>query len=323
MAGRSGRGIMVLSFLLALAAPRWACALSLYDVVQLVRSGYTDEQILHLIAVTDSRFRVDAQTLVTLKDEGVSEPVIQAILAAKDTEAQEESPAAEEEEPAGSPPDLDRPGPPTVEAGRRQEETTAAGVFTAVPFVEETSSHGGHQHFAVAVRGVPVLILRSEGGYGTVALRAEGVTQRLNALGLSPAGRFVGVAGPPATVSYRGGGTASAVQVLPVQGGDVIAYQRQSLGVVSAARLASYWAAALNDYTQLFVFHRRPTELAGLHLGETLLSIYDGLAAGDAQSQRAGNRDDALLGLLDHLAAEDKEHLIELTTRVPAEFSPR
>lgn len=335
---RYRRRIGVLALLLALMSPWSASALSLYDVVELSRAGYSDRKILHLIADTGSRFVVDAKILVALKAAGVSEAVIRAIVAAKETEptvprnepeARSErpvAPAQAQPDPGRAQEEPDQPRSEVPTAGgpeRLEDETSAVGVFSSYTFAEAANAHGGHEHLALAIRGVPVLILRSEGGYGTVAARAEAVTRRLNALALSPGGHFVAAPGSPTGVSYHRDDAGPAVEVLPVQAGDVVAYQRQSLGVVSAQRLASYWAASLSDYTQLFVFRRPPTELVRLHLGETLINIYQGLAADDPRLQGGSKRDAALLGLLDHLTAEDKEHLIELTTRVPAEFAPR
>lgn len=99
----------------------------------------------------------------------------------------------------------------------------------------------------------------------------------------------------------------------------MVAYQTRSLGEVSGERLAAYWAALLNDYTALFLFGLPPRDLTGLHIGETLERVYEELSSA-SKSDEPGMAHASTLALLDHLAAEDKEHLLELAARVPAEF---
>ena len=111
------------------------------------------------------------------------------------------------------------------------------------------------------------------------------------------------------------------LRILSVGRGDVIAYQRRSLGGVSKDRLAAYWAALLNDYTQLFLYARPPRELVGLHLGEALSHVYEQLSSPSEEDSEASlDETTMVLRVLDHLTGEDKEHLLELATRLPAEF---
>ncbi len=73
-------------------------ALSLYDIIELSRSGYGDEEIARLITVTEARFELDVDSLRTLMVAGVSEPVIGEMLQAGDrslTEGQRTRPVSE------------------------------------------------------------------------------------------------------------------------------------------------------------------------------------------------------------------------------------
>ncbi len=345
-----GRVLTVRVFVLAafvLALPRLAFPISLVDVVELSQAGWNDDAIIHLIEVTGSRFVLDAEAQVTLKAEGVSETVIQALLEARDPEAHQssETAASSEASPSGPPGDhgsasvhtysatpeaartVDQPPVPAVPSSTTDtlEISTSGGavqepgVFSAFPFEETSGGHGSsHQHYLVTVHEVPMLVLRSEAGYPGISARALALVRRLNGMIQYPEGHFFAASGPTPAVRYRVDTSDRTVHALEVSRGDVIAYQRRSLGKVSAERLAAYWAAVLNDYTQLFLFGRPPTELAELHLGEALSSIYDDLGSITEDPEEAGEF--PLLRLLDHLAAEDKEHLIELSTRIPAEF---
>ncbi len=84
--GRSARWIL---FAFWLAVPTVSWAISLYDVVRLSQHGYSDEQIIELIDDTGARFQLDADSLVTLKEAGVSERVIQALIEATATDPSE------------------------------------------------------------------------------------------------------------------------------------------------------------------------------------------------------------------------------------------
>jgi hypothetical protein len=174
----------------------------------------------------------------------------------------------------------------------------------------------------LAVRGLPILILRSEAGHHSVSDRAREATGRLNrAVVDTPGGFFVAMEEPDVAIWYRTGASDPAVRILEVDRGDVVAYQRRSLGPVSRERLAAYWAALLSDYTQLFVLGRAPTELTRSHLGETLDRIYEELRYASVEETGAlAGETRVMLKILDHLTGEDKEHLLELATRVPAEF---
>lgn len=91
-----------LVFLAALlAAPPAARAVSIYDVVQLSRKGYTGREIVGILEATNSAFDLSADDVVRLKRLGVEEVVVQKMLALTPPEPAEAGPAAGE--PADAP----------------------------------------------------------------------------------------------------------------------------------------------------------------------------------------------------------------------------
>ncbi len=338
-------GSLALAFALVLGVAHRSRALSVHDVVRLLQEEYAEEAIIELIRVTESRFDLDAEAILELKAAGSSDGLIRTMaeapgspvslppLSAPPTESSE-APAGEAARPPDQPVTMERAqvhrqpsaAPPSAlppVSGRPPAEVEArepAQRFAAYPFEEPGAGHGGgHQHYAVAVSGVRTLILRSEAGHRTMQERAAGITAELNRAVRAPEGRFFASQAPEPTVWYRPGPADPPVRILRVDPGDVVAYQSRSLGEVSSERLAAYWAALLNDYTALFLFRRPPRDLAGLHFGETLERLYEELSSA-SKSDEPGMAQASTLALLDHLAADDKEHLLELAVRVPAEF---
>jgi hypothetical protein len=315
-------------------------AISLYDIVQLSRAGKSDAEIISLIETTQARFVMDAKTVTELKKAGVSERVIQALIQAGPPPEQEEqqqeqdvapTPAEGREPPGRSRPEseawrgYDAPppgasrdkwlGPAPSGTGRG----SGGAVFGSFPFEETGLGHGtDHDHFAVSMAGIPVLLLRSEAGHRSVAERATEAAARLSRAIKAPGGRFFPVSRPHPGVKYRSP-SGSEEEVLDVSRGDVIAYQRRSVGPVSSERLAAYWSALLNDYTGLLV-GEAPTELATLHLGESLERLQRDLRSRRRREGAANASEETFLGVVDHLPTEDKDHLIELALRIPAEF---
>ena len=181
-----------------------------------------------------------------------------------------------------------------------------------------TAGHGHHhEHYAVALGDLPIFILRSEAGYRSVAERAADIMRKLNATVIDRGGSFVVISGNPRIqVAYRHANT-SPMPLLEVMPGDVVAYQRRSMGPVSASRLGAYWAALLNDYSRTLLFREQPHEITALHLGASLNALYENLL------QKDNGAPIQLAAAIDHLGSEDKDHLLELATRVPAEFRER
>ena len=79
-----GRGFRLVSLVLGLCLSQSVAALSLYDIIELSRNGYGEDEIARLIAVTETRFDLDVDSLRTLTAAGVSEPVIREMLQAGD-----------------------------------------------------------------------------------------------------------------------------------------------------------------------------------------------------------------------------------------------
>ena len=321
--GRCARWIL---FALLLVAPSSSWAISLDDVVRLSQKGYSDELIIELIDDTGARFQLDADGLVTLKEAGVSERVIQALIQATATDPSDPIGTGDSEvtetETHGAESSGGHGHAPTV-TPTAHRSTLRGGPFSSHPFEESNMGHGGsHQHYVLAVRGLSILILRSETGYRTIAERAGEVTLLLNhVMNEQRSGLFFASGEPEPAVWFRATATDPPLRILNVGRGDVIAYQRRSVGAVSKDRLAAYWAALLNDYSQLLIHRRAPRELVELHLGEALSHVYQKLSSPDEEETKSSlDRTARVLRALDHLTAEDKEHLVELATRVPAEF---
>ena len=329
--------LTALSFLLVVAPP--AVAVSLFDVVQLAKAGYSDSQIIDIVRKTESRFYIDADTIITLKKEGVSEKLLRALLEvrsdepppidAADRDRNDESwrngttrsPAPGDERLASPPAAHERhvamEATDQTPADPVPERTAADhALFTVVEFDEGStaSSHADHLHHALAIEGVPLLVLRSESGHATVALRAGEIAESLNAVGAVP-GRFRAVTSPTAAVVYETEGNVR--QVLAVTRGDVVAYQRRSLGSVTPGRLAGWWAALLNDFTSVLVRGEAAHQLPSLRAGAPLDSIQKALGQ---ESERATPRSRSITRALDSLSAEERERLVALVTSVPAEF---
>lgn len=336
--------------------PQVNWALSPYDLIQLSRAGYSDEQIIELIKVTDSRFHLDAESLVKLKEADLSETLIQALIEANSTgppssPSHDQTRVSETTDTSGDngthanhghAPEADevtiKPKPSnSLSASSVQTRDSSStplnlpslgsiiqgNPFSYYAFEEPGSGHGNsHRHYALSVSGLLILILRSEAGHHTIADRAREITELLNLVVKSqPDGSFFTRSDPNPAIWYQPKDSNPPLPILTVERGDVIAYQRRSLTQVSKDRLAAYWAALLNDYTRLFVFKSAPMELVGLHLGEILTRIYTELnSRNQGGTKTPSDEIMSVSQILDHLAVEEKEHLLELATRVPAEF---
>jgi hypothetical protein len=72
--------LLVVAAMLALIVPRMVYSLSIYDVIMLNQKGYEADDIIALIETTGSAFDLTAKDIARLKETGVSETVIQAML---------------------------------------------------------------------------------------------------------------------------------------------------------------------------------------------------------------------------------------------------
>lgn len=91
-------------FLLPLAAP--AEALTIRDVIELTRAGVSEDVLLALIEVDGGVFAVDAETIKTLNDGGVSQRVIVALVRSGRERPLEPPAPAPVPEPAAQPPQV-------------------------------------------------------------------------------------------------------------------------------------------------------------------------------------------------------------------------
>ncbi|MCH8263066.1 MAG: hypothetical protein IIA77_08510 [Proteobacteria bacterium] len=97
---------LVVAVILALTVPRMVYSLSIYDVIMLSQKDYQADDIVALIETTGSAFDLTAKDVTRLKEAGVSETVIQAMLAVVLLEPQENTNI-----------------PPEPTANRRSQET--------------------------------------------------------------------------------------------------------------------------------------------------------------------------------------------------------
>jgi hypothetical protein len=125
-------------FAIALAlVPARADAITLREVIELTRAGLSEEVLLALIEIDPRVFPVDSATLRSLKDAGVSEKVIVAIVKSGRT-------PAPQPEPAPLPVDPTPPEPQIVVVERERpvvrEVAVPVPVYVAVPVVRHSRS---------------------------------------------------------------------------------------------------------------------------------------------------------------------------------------
>jgi len=123
--------------LICLLASR-ADALTFNDVVELTRAGLGEEVMLALIEVDRSVFPIDAASIKKLKEAGVSERVIAAMI-----RSGREIPAAQDQTPVDSQPVPVVPPPQVVVIEHQEpvvrEVPVAVPVYVAVPVVSRPS----------------------------------------------------------------------------------------------------------------------------------------------------------------------------------------
>ena len=116
-----GRIALALLTIVALAAGR-AEAVTIRDLIELTKAGLTDQVLLALIEVDRGVFTIDTATVKQLKDAGVSEAVIVALIRSGRTpRAQEAAPVPAVEYPSTREPEVividhhdERPAPVAV-----------------------------------------------------------------------------------------------------------------------------------------------------------------------------------------------------------------
>ncbi len=302
-----------------LASPPRALAISVYDVVKLSQKGYTAEQIIALIDVSDSVFELTAEDLPKLKRVGVSERVIRKMLERPAPEAQPgqaDTPARAAQESverhrhdAGD--DRTPPAEKLPQEGK-PFASGAAAFLSSHPVTEEGA--GRHTHVTVELGGAPLLILRDEAGLASIQVRADQVARRLDEARALDGGEFrAELAVGTDAVVYRSVAGSRALVIASVTGRDADAYQRRSGRRVTPDLLAEYWAALLNDYWSIYVLARPPRRLVGLHEGEALESLYQAV-------KQAAEGAKAVESAVQQLPRAALQHLERLAAVVPVEF---
>ena len=203
-----------------------------YDVIELSRQGYSDAEVVNIIRTTGSVFELTAEDIPRLKNLGVSEAIIRVMLAAEPVESSETGSFLNE---AGN--DLiEEITPATSERlshadSANHEQATSPTLspnhFAVQNVSEETAGH--HQHVYVTLNGLPILILRDEGGFRTVENRGEAVARNLEDAIRMGEGRFeVLHANEARVVVYHGAGLRE-VPIVTVNHRDAYAYDVRSL----------------------------------------------------------------------------------------------
>lgn len=126
--------------LLILGCVRAAEAVSIRDLIELSRSGLGEEVLLALIEVERGVYAIDPATIKSLKEAGVSDRVIAALIRSGREELRpERPPVAVEEERSPGPPVvvIEHHGPPQI-----QEVLVPVPVYVGVPAVLPRSGHG-------------------------------------------------------------------------------------------------------------------------------------------------------------------------------------
>ena len=136
--GKRRKAMRRLIFVFAAAAafaPVGAQALTVRDIVELSRAGLGEETLLALIEVDPSVFPIDTATLKSLKDAGVSERVIVAMVRSARTPAPVAEPLAVAEAPAAA------PQPQVVVLDHHDAAPQVREVPVAVPIYIPVSRH--------------------------------------------------------------------------------------------------------------------------------------------------------------------------------------
>ncbi len=322
--------LLVAVAILALTVPCMVYSISIYDVIMLSQKGYEADDIIALIETTGSAFDLTAKDVTRMEEAGVSETVIQAMLAVVLLEPQENIKIPPEPTTNQQSQETDIPAtvtdsihprkisqPPIVikrsQRGQSPPVTSSGGVFTSMPVNEEGA--GRHQHQAITFGNIKLLILRDEGVYSSVAARVDAVMRSLQEAKSIRNGKF--------KANHAGGGVHAVVfqtqdrreiVIISVSWRDALAYQTRSGRRVNPDILADYWSDLLSDYWSIIFQASAPTRLNNLHEGEALQALsrqLTGVKNGDV---------DQLTEAIRSLPREVHEHLDLLAVTVPREF---
>ncbi len=303
----SGAPAVFFLVLLLFSLPAPLTAISVYDVIRLSQEGYADDEIVGIIRATDSRFVLSAEDALRLRGEGVTEPVIREMLS---------RPAPDRKAGSPSPPVASEPGrsaPSPSGAGGNRPVPRRGALFAGSPYSEPGTDH--HAYAAVTLAEIEVVVLRDAAGFSSPLSRARAVAARLNGLAARASGRFAAreARGEAKVIFEASGGPSS--EILMVTPADIEAYRALSRREVTAATLASFWAALLNDYWSIAVAGQPPRYLTDSRDGEALERL--SLAVGGP----AGPRDAAAIrAAFDSLEPAERLRLRRLPAAVPEEL---
>lgn len=288
--------------LLLLAVSAQAMAMTVYDVIQLSKKNYSDQDIITLIEVTDSAFELKAEDIPHLAELGVSELVIQAMLSAIPAEPS-----------VKSTPNTVASQLTALPSGNSSGNLAPRAKIDSESLLEEGS--GGHHHQIIKLFGIRLFVLRDEGGYPSVAARAKTVAERLRtASAVDGQFRPAHVAGSDVVI-FAVSGTTQTVLVVSVSAQDASAYQRRSGRQVTPDLLAAYWSNLLTDYWSIALGSQPPDRLAMLHEGDALQKLYDGL------DKSIDNNTARLASAFQSLPKQERDHLLQLAISVPHGFN--
>jgi len=309
----------LVALLLATTAP--AYALSIYDVIQLSKKNYSDQDIVSLIQATDSAFTLKAEDIVRLQGMGISEPVIQVMVKSIPEETGI-NPAASYSAPphdaASTPTHVEHTSANITQANAATTpvapaKVVAGGYITIEPFQETGSGH--HHHNAVNLAGVRLLVIRDEGLFPSVETRATAIAKRLEQTVSMGKGSFhPGSSATSSKVMFYERNANKPVLILNVSHSDAYAYQLRSGRAVTPALLAAYWSDLLSDYWSIAINQSAPDRLSALHEGEVLNALYD--QWGKSNKTEPVQLADAV----QLLPRQQQQHLSSLAITVPHDF---
>jgi len=313
-----------------------AMTMNLYDVVELSREGYSDDEIVGIIEVTESVFELTSEDIAGLENLGISSQVIEAMMKRtgsadqhgvgptidpfKSSSERTDRAATHEAEPADEKyttgPFSTRSTPPATDSGSHAYPAPPATDLApfAINSIREEAS-GGHSHMTVDLYGARLLILRDEHRYRSIEERARAVARRLAEAKRLGQGEFraIHINGEDVVVFRDDAGTLD-ISIIAVSSSDAIAYDVRSERRVTSDLLALYWSALLNDYWTI-AFQRQPPErLRRLHRGEALMLLYAVVRNVPDDEEFSLNRG------VQQLPRSVQNHLERLASAVPDDF---
>ncbi len=305
--------------LLAIGYAGLAWTVSIYDVIELSRSDFSDEEVVDIIRSTRSAFELTAEDIPRLKNLGVSEAIIRAMLMAPLAESTESGPFLNDPGEHEQVPHMDSTVkndiviiPATSERSSHDSPVLISRRFSVKLVAEEAA--GGHLHAYVTLNGLPILILRDEGGFQSVERRGETVASNLEkAMGIGDGHFRVQHEKGKKLVIYQGADLRE-VPIITINRRDVRAYDVRSERRLNSDILAAYWAALLNDYWAIALLHRAPSRLVNLHRGDALMLLFELVN----QPESAEQTD--LGAAVQQLPGTIQRHLERLARAVPDDF---